>query len=228
MTETQPKYSTDKWPEVLAALKTSLSKAQYSHFRGSTATLEPGGSLTIYLRHTVKIEAIEHQLGHIVRRCITSVYDDRPFNYQLSFPALPEPIPPPPPIRDTSAEFATLMIQERAEKDFISFKRIFATMTGDTLAGLVLSNLIFWYMPNKKGDSKLRVHRDGHYWIARTRDEWQTETTIKPRQLDRVIKRLIDLGLVVKANYRFNGLRTMHLRIDESAYVNAYHKAIRE
>ena len=214
----------EQWPQVLERIP-SVHRAP---FQNSYAEIEPDGSLTIWLPHTANIELIENRMDGVVRQAVQPIYGDCPINYQLAFPALPEPVPAPPPIRDTAGEFALLMAQEREEKDIISFKRIFVKMCqGDTLAGLLLSQIVFWHTPNKQGKSKLRIYRDGEYWIAKTREEWEQDTTINARRVDRLIDKLVDLGLLIKANYRFNGIKKRHVRIDKSNYIDAYHKALR-
>lgn len=104
---------------------------------------------------------------------------------------------------------------EKTTTDTVDFKRIYVDMAGDLVAGLMLSQLVYWYLlPNRKGESKLRVHRDGHWWVAKQRDDWWDEIRLSPKRVDRAIKILVNAGLVVKKNSMFNGKRTAFLRID--------------
>lgn len=215
----------DKWQRVLA----SIGVPHNRHFSTSKPFLENDGSLTIYCNPSANIEKIRTDKGSFFRQRILSewLYVEK-INYQFALPIV-KAIPPPPPIRDTPGEFALLMLQERSEKDIISFKRMFVMMTGgDILAGILLSQIIFWHAPNKDGGSKLRVNRDGHNWIAKTSQEWSDDTMIKPRQIDVLIDRLVKMKLIIKKNFRFNGIKMRHIRINETVYLDQYHKAIRE
>lgn len=120
-------------------------------------------------------------------------------------------------------DFREFLAWEKASRDTVDFKRIYVDMAGDLVAGLMLSQLVYWYLlPDQKGRSRLRVRRDGHLWVAKNRDKWWDEIRITPKQADRAIKVLIDAGLVVKKNSMFNGKRTPHLRIDQDAFCDAW------
>jgi len=54
----------------------------------------------------------------------------------------------------------------------------------DIIAGLLLSQIVYWYLPSKQdGKPKLRVKKDGEYWLAKNRvTTGGDECRIKPRQ----------------------------------------------
>mgnify|MGYP001607813924 FL=1 len=109
---------------------------------------------------------------------------------------------------------------EKTTKDAIDFKRSYADIAGDVLAGLMLSELIFWYLPDKKGKpSKLTIEHDGEKWIAVRRYEWWERTRMSPRQCDRAIVILINADLVEKRLFKFYGDPTIHLRIKKPIYL---------
>jgi hypothetical protein len=120
-------------------------------------------------------------------------------------------------------ELREFLAWEKTTTDTVDFKRIYVDMAGDLVAGLMLSQLVYWYLlPNRKGESKLRVHRDGHWWVAKQRDDWWDEIRLSPKRVDRAIRILVDRGLVVKKQWRFNGDRTTHLRIVWDAFYDAW------
>ena len=55
---------------------------------------------------------------------------------------------------------------ELASRDTIDFKMIYVDISGDVIAGLLLSQIIFWNLPDKKGDTKLKVLKKGKRWLA--------------------------------------------------------------
>ncbi|MBD1373832.1 DnaD domain protein [Hazenella sp. IB182357] len=85
-------------------------------------------------------------------------------------------------------------------------------IAGDLVAGALLSRILFWFAPDKYGRSKVRIIKDGHYWIAKSRHDWDEEIRISPKQYDRAIKILVEKELVVKKNYKFDGAPTPHMR----------------
>lgn len=130
---------------------------------------------------------------------------------------------------------------EASTRDTIDFKKIYADVAGDTLCGLALSQIIFWNLPNKEGNSKLRIVKDGYEWLAISRAEWWEQTRLTARQVDTILgklcknnpekirsgdgKKLLDVftpmpekledqPIVVKRLYRFNGSPMLHLRLN--------------
>lgn len=98
---------------------------------------------------------------------------------------------------------------EKASRETIDFKTIYVDIAnGDIISGLLLSQIIFWFLPDKNGRSKLRAYKDGKYWLAKQRTDWYGEIRVSPKQYDRAIKILEDLGLVVVDNSLFNGKKT--------------------
>ncbi|MDY6877363.1 MAG: hypothetical protein SWK90_14325 [Chloroflexota bacterium] len=119
--------------------------------------------------------------------------------------------------------FAEFLAWEKTTRDTVDFKRIYVDMAGDLVAGLMLSQLVYWcLLPNERGECKLRVYRDGHHWVAKNRNDWRDEIRISLKQADRAIRILVDAGLVVKENSLFDGKRTTHLRIDWDTFRDAW------
>jgi hypothetical protein len=123
---------------------------------------------------------------------------------------------------------------ERTTRDTIDFKKIYVDMAGgDLVAGLLLSQIVYWHLPGEHG-SKLRVRHGGHKWIAKADDDWYDEIRITGRQARRAAKILVKLGLVVKEVHRFNGTPTCHYRLVDGfmdawnvqiAIINAQHES---
>lgn len=102
---------------------------------------------------------------------------------------------------------------ERSSRDTIDFKRIYVDLAGDLVAGLVLSQIVYWYLPDKNGQTKLRVSHDGKLWIAKARSEWWDEIRVGPRQFDRAVALLEKKSLVESSLHRFNGSPVKHVRL---------------
>jgi len=102
---------------------------------------------------------------------------------------------------------------EAASSDTIDVKRIYIDLAGDLVAGILLSQIVYWHLPGKNGRPRLRVWKGGHQWLAKQRTDWWDEVRISVKQFDRAIKILEDLGLVETGIFRFSGSPTKHVRI---------------
>jgi len=100
---------------------------------------------------------------------------------------------------------------EAASRDTIDVKRCYIDLSGDLVTGILLSQIIFWFLPSSKGRNRLRIEREGKYWLAKSREEWWEECRISPKQFDRAIKILRDKGLVETRIFKFSGFPTLHV-----------------
>lgn len=109
---------------------------------------------------------------------------------------------------------------EQGTLDVLDFKKIYVDMAGgDINAGLVLSEIVYWHLPNQNGQSKLRVRKHGKYWIAVRRNDWWDRVRISPKQADRAIGLLIKRGLIEKCRAKFKGEPTVHVRIVPAGFL---------
>lgn len=91
-------------------------------------------------------------------------------------------------------------------------------ITGDLVAGILFDRMLYWFAPDQNGNSKLRVYKNGHYWLVKGRMDWQDEIRISPKQYDRASKILMDLNLIVVERWKFSGSPTLHIRINYDEY----------
>jgi hypothetical protein len=119
-------------------------------------------------------------------------------------------------------KFNTFLLWEAKSRDTIDFKKIYVDIAGDLIAGLLLSQIIYWYLPGEKGETKLRVLKQGYYWIAKERNDWWDEIRITPKQFDRASNILTRKGIIVKDHFRFNGLRTVHIRLEYDCFMELW------
>jgi hypothetical protein len=45
------------------------------------------------------------------------------------------------------------LLWEKASKDTIDVKRVYIDIAGDVVGGIILSQIIYWHLPSKKGDN---------------------------------------------------------------------------
>lgn len=115
--------------------------------------------------------------------------------------------------------FDEFLSWEKSTRDIIDFKKSYVDMAGDVLAGLVLSEIVYWYLPGRTGMSKLVITKKGVNWIACPRHEWWERCRLTPRQMDRIFKILAKVNLIEKQIFRFNNSPTIHIRLNQEVFV---------
>lgn len=119
--------------------------------------------------------------------------------------------------------FKDFLLWELASSDTIDFKKVYVDIAGDLNAGLMLSEIVYWYLPGKNGNpNKLKVERDGYQWIAARRGEWWDRTRLTPDQSDRAMAILCQCGYLEKKRYKFAGEVTVHIRLIEDKFLEAW------
>ncbi len=113
---------------------------------------------------------------------------------------------------------------EKMSRDTIDVKRIYIDIAGDIVTGVLLSQIVFYYLPDNEGKTKLRVIHDNKLWIAKTREDWWEECRISPKQFDRSIKILEDKKIVTTKIMKFNGNPTKHIYLNLDVLINEIEK----
>jgi len=121
----------------------------------------------------------------------------------------------------TKNEFLKWEIHSR---DTIDFKRIYADITKDVLAGLLLSQLMFWHLPSKKGESRMEIEKDGELWVRKKRNDWWDECRLSPKQFDRAATILKEKDFIISKNYKHEGRKTKHMRLNIENVISAIEK----
>lgn len=94
---------------------------------------------------------------------------------------------------------------ESTSRDTIDIKKIYIDVVDDLVAGVLLSQIIYWFLPGKNGKSRLSQQYKDKLCLAKNRNDWWDECRITEKQYDRAIKILIQLELVVVKTSKWNG-----------------------
>lgn len=106
------------------------------------------------------------------------------------------------------------LLWEQSSRDTIDLKKVYIDVAGDLVTGVLLSQIIYWNLPNKEGCTKLRVKIDGDLWLAKGREDWWDECRISAKQFDRSIKILEDKKIVKTTLKKFDGAPMKHIYLD--------------
>ena len=108
------------------------------------------------------------------------------------------------------------------EQQRVNFEMTYVDMTGDLISGLLLSQIVYWFTPDKNGKSKIRVTYKGRKALAKARNDWFNEIRINEKQYDKAIKILQDLKIVTVINSMFNSKRTPFIMLNDDVFLEMY------
>lgn len=102
---------------------------------------------------------------------------------------------------------------EQSSRDTIDIKKIYIDITSDLVSGVLLSQIIYWNLPSKKSDTKLRVEKEGELWLAKGRESWWDEIRLTAKQVDRALGILKENKIIETKIFKFDGNPTLHIKI---------------
>jgi hypothetical protein len=83
------------------------------------------------------------------------------------------------------------------------------------LGATLLARVIYWHGYSKEnGERRMKINREGHYWLAKQNSDWLDECRINERTARHWIKVFVDDGLLIKRLWKFSNQPTVHLRLD--------------
>lgn len=116
---------------------------------------------------------------------------------------------------------------QKSQEDKVCVQKAYIDITGDIEAAFVLDELLFFTLPRPEtGRSGLRVWKEGFLWMAVGREDWWERKRLTARQADLATDKLIEKKLVFKEVHKFNGLNTVHLRLNVEEFFKAYTKVL--
>lgn len=118
--------------------------------------------------------------------------------------------------------FSQFLLWERSSRDSLDVKRVYIDIAGDLVAGVVLSQIVYWHLPSRDGTPRLQVEREGKLWLAKGREEWWDECRISPKQADRALEVLEERGLIEVRLFKFGRAPRKHIRIRQDAFLQAW------
>lgn len=102
---------------------------------------------------------------------------------------------------------------------------------GHVPAGLILSEIIYWYRPTEDGQSKLKVSRydkktrTTKTFLAKTNRDLQDKLGLSLEKVKKAKTILKELGLVTIEHHKFSGANTSHYRLEIDRLIQLWHAA---
>jgi hypothetical protein len=88
------------------------------------------------------------------------------------------------------------------------------------VAGILLSQIMYWHLPPKKGGPhRMCVHgcaawKEDRWWLVKKRTEWHKECRLSPKQFDRASDVLVEKGFITIRRFHFHHLRMIHIHLN--------------
>jgi hypothetical protein len=101
---------------------------------------------------------------------------------------------------------------EKANRS-IAFRVLYADLAGDVIAGLLLSQIVYWHGDDKNGVDRRRVKREGWLWVAKSYAEWYEELRLSKYQAMRALGKLERRGFIETRVFKWAGVPTKHVRV---------------
>lgn len=117
---------------------------------------------------------------------------------------------------------------EKASRDVIDVKKCYIDVADDLVSGVLLSQIVYWHLPDRNGESKLKVENGGRLWLVKKREDWWEECRIRPKAFDRAITQLEELSLVTTEIHRFGGVPQKFIRINEKCFLSKLESVLKE
>jgi hypothetical protein len=89
----------------------------------------------------------------------------------------------------------------------------------DPNTGRFLSQLLYWYSPDSKHDTRATVQYDGRSWVARTKEQWIIDTNMSEWRIRVAMERLLELGLIERQILPYHNQQVRHLWLNVPALV---------
>ncbi len=93
--------------------------------------------------------------------------------------------------------------------------------------GLILDNIVFWHQSNEEGDARLRVYRDGKWWLACGQVDWWGICFVSPKQVKESLARLQRLGVIEVDRFDFRGRTIQHIHLNVDRYLELLEHAVK-
>jgi hypothetical protein len=110
--------------------------------------------------------------------------------------------------------FDDFLLWEQASRDTIDVKRCYIDVANDLAAGVLLSQFIFYHLPDDNGLPKsCIVEHEGGLWLAKKREAWWKECRLSVDQYDRACGKLQAQGVVKTKVFKLNRDPVKHVQI---------------
>jgi hypothetical protein len=121
---------------------------------------------------------------------------------------------------DRPSPYQAFLSWAQNSHDSINVRRVYIDLAGDLVAGVILSQILYWNLPDRLGRPRLRVQKNGRMWLVKRRQDWWEECRASPKQFDRAIANLKARGIVTVGKWKFRGSPTTFIGLNWDVLLN--------
>lgn len=115
---------------------------------------------------------------------------------------------------------------ESHSQDTIDVKRIYCDMASELVGGVMFSQIVFWHLPDKSGQPKLRAEKDGFLWLAKNHGHWWDECRVSALQAARALKKMKKDKLIIMENSMFDAKKTPFIRVNWGVFLKRFNELL--
>ena len=94
----------------------------------------------------------------------------------------------------------------------VTIKKCYVEAAGDLHAGLLLSQIMYWFGVNRRGELRTSLEFEGKRWIAKKTKDWEEECFLTVDQARRCLALLKRKKLIETCVRKFQGIPIVHVR----------------
>ena len=122
--------------------------------------------------------------------------------------------------KDGEINWDQFCIMEQLTHDSIDLKKAYIDMAGgNILAGLFISQVVFWELPNRSGADKKTIKMNGKLWIIKTSQQWYEETRLKEKQLLRCVEFWKEKKVIYVEVHHFIGKKSRYICLNKNKFI---------
>lgn len=118
---------------------------------------------------------------------------------------------------------------ENHKNSFFKIQRTCVEMTSNFVYGHILAQIIYWNLPNKDGETKLRAKRllNGKpaYYLAKSHSDMHEEIGVGEKQYYNALMRLKENGFIKTMISQWDGHATNYIWLNRELVAEKYFKA---
>jgi len=136
-------------------------------------------------------------------------------------------------LRDGQATFDRIIQIERWQHDSFLVRKLYVDIAGgDLIAGILLSQIVYWNSPGQDGTDRVRVERDGRRWLVRAYDEWWEDCRVTEKRARNAISSLRQIkddqgnSLIETKVWKFQGSPKLHIWLDRDLFARIWSQCV--
>jgi len=107
------------------------------------------------------------------------------------------------------------LLKHNKSKKGVFIAKEYSLIAGQNLnRRMVLAQIFYWNSDDVKNRCRLKIFREGHFWLAKSISELAEECDMNKRTVETALKYLSDKKIIIKKQMLFNNRNILHIRLN--------------